>query len=78
MVKKGFNMVKKAFFAFEQPQKPMKNENSCGVAPSENKKSYGGEPSEKKSAFFYMDGNNIATKLKQIEMVLIWLKKVLI
>ena len=52
MVKKGFNMVKKALFAFERPQKPMKNKNSCGVAPSENKKSYWGEPSEKKSAFF--------------------------
>ena len=30
----------------------MKNDNSCGVAPSENKKSYGGEPSEKKIGVF--------------------------
>ena len=65
-------MVKKGLIAFERLQKPMKNENSCGVAPSENKKSYGGEPSGNKSTFFSIDGNNIATKLNQVKMVLIW------
>ena len=49
---KWFQYSKKRFFAFEWLQKPIKHENSCGVAPSENKKSYGGEPSEKKIGVF--------------------------
>ena len=67
-VKKGFNMAKKACFAFERLKKPRKNKKSYGSSPSKqkilrelpfrNKKSCGSSPSEQKNRRFCFENEN--------------------